>query len=316
MGWDRQVPAPASAGAASGGTAVQDFYTRPSAMTSAGRYAPLLEALPGDVTELTRVVQGLGVYDAVARDFYGFAIPDGREAEIHIRPVEGMLERLLQLDDRPLSAPRPVARRLVCRCRNYTLLLLAMLRAKGIPARARCGFGTYFNPPCFEDHWACEYWRAAEARWALADPQFDEVWRAKLNIRHDILDVPRDRFLVAGDAWAKCHAGQADPSRFGIQFAGLRGLWFIAGSIVRDLAALNGAEMLPWDVWGCQPRPGEQLNSEQLAFFDRLAQLSQNPDGSFDDLRRLYNDDERLRVPATVFNALRNRPVSTRSVET
>src|SRR5262249_35621217 len=86
--------------------------------------------------------------------------------------------------------------------------------------------------------------------------------------------------------------GQADPSKFGIHFAGLRGLWFIAGSIVRDLAALNGAEMLPWDVWGCQPRPGEQLNSEQLASFDRLAQLSQNPDGSFAELRRLYNDDE------------------------
>ena len=74
--------------------------------------------------------------------------------------------------------------------------------------------------------------------------------------------------------------------------------------------------MLPWDVWGCQPRPGEQFNSEQLVFLDRLAQLSQNPDGSFDELRRLYTDDERLRVPATVFNALRNRPESTRSAET
>src|SRR5262249_38264951 len=124
-------------GGASGGTTVQDFYTRPSAMTSAGRYAPLLEALPGDLTALTRIVQGLGGYAVVATAFYGLAIPDGRGAEIHIRPVEGMLERLLQLDDRPLSAPRPVARRLVCRCRHFTLLLLAMLRAKGIPARAR-----------------------------------------------------------------------------------------------------------------------------------------------------------------------------------
>jgi hypothetical protein len=113
---------------------VQDFYTKPGVMTSAGRYAPLLEALPGDATALTRIVQGLGVYDVVAPDFYGFAIPDGREAEVHIRRVEGMLERLLQLDGRPLSDPRPVGRRLVYRCRNFTLLLLAMLRAKGIPA--------------------------------------------------------------------------------------------------------------------------------------------------------------------------------------
>src|SRR5262245_61881974 len=87
------------------GAVMRDFYTKPGVMTSAGRYAPLLEALPGDVTALTRVVQGLGVYDAVATDFYGFGVPEGREAEIHIRPVEGMLERLLELDDRPLSAP-------------------------------------------------------------------------------------------------------------------------------------------------------------------------------------------------------------------
>src|SRR5262245_53343946 len=111
-----------------------------------------------------------------------------------------------------------------------------MLRAKRVSARARCGFGAYFNPPYFEDHWVCEYWHAAESRWALADPQFDEVWRAELDIDHDILDVPRDRFLVAGDGWAECREGRADPSMFGIQFADFRGLWFIAGSIIRDLA--------------------------------------------------------------------------------
>src|SRR5262249_35621215 len=139
-----------------------------------------------------------------------------------------MLERLLQLDDRPLSAPRPVARRLVCRCRNFTRLQLAMLRAKGIPARARCGFGSYFNPPYFENHWVCEDWRAVESRWALADPPLDEVWRARLNVSHDLLDVPRDRFLVAGDAWVKCRA--ARPTRRN------------SASISRDCAAFGSLQ--------------------------------------------------------------------------
>jgi hypothetical protein len=276
-------------------------------MTSAGEFAPLLAALPHDVAALVRIVQGLGVYDVVAPDFYGFNILDERKNEIHIRPIEEMLDRLLAIDNQPLTVARPVDKRLVSRCRNFLLFLLSIVRAKGIPARARCGFGAYFNPGHFEDHWVCEYWNAAEKRWILVDTQLDEVWREKLKIDFDILDVPRDRFLVAGDAWAKCRAGEADPSQFGISFNNLHGLWFVAGDLVRDVAALNKMEMLPWDVWGAQPKPDEQINAEQLGFFDKLAALSRDPDSSFVELRKLYAADENLRVPATVFNSLLNR---------
>jgi hypothetical protein len=88
----------------------------------------------------------------------------------------------------------------------------------------------------------------------LVDAQFDEVWRNKLSIEHDILDVPRDRFLVAADAWTQCRAGNADPGKFGIGFVHMHGLWYIAENLVRDLAALNKIEPLPWDVWGAQPK--------------------------------------------------------------
>jgi hypothetical protein len=286
---------------------ILDFYTHPTAMTSVGEYTALFEKLPNDVGTLVRVVQGLGIYDVVAPDFYGFNIPDERKNEIHIRPVKKMLDRLLAIDNQPLAVVRSVEKRLVCRCRNYLLLLLSMLRAKGVPARARCGFAAYFNPGYFEDHWVCEYWNAAEARWMLADAQLDEVWREKLKIDFDIHDIPRDRFLVAGDAWAKCQTGEADPLKFGISFANLHGLWFVAEDLVRDVAALNKMEMLPWDIWGAQPKPDEQIDNEHLDFFDKLAALSRDPDVSFDEMRNLYAEDDRLRVPATVFNSLLNR---------
>jgi hypothetical protein len=32
-------------------------------------------------------------------------------------------------------------------------LTVALLRAAGVPARARCGFGAYFRPGWLEDHW-------------------------------------------------------------------------------------------------------------------------------------------------------------------
>ena len=185
---------------------ILDFYARPAGMTSAGAFAPIFDALPSDVGALVRIVQGLGVYDVVAPDFYGCTIPDERQNEIHLRAIEQMLDCLLAIDAQPLTVARPVDQRLVCRCRNFVLLLLSMLRAKDVPARARCGFGAYFNPDFFEDHWVCEYWHTAEKRWVFVDPQFDDVWREKLRIDHDVLDVPRDRFLVAGDAWVQCRA--------------------------------------------------------------------------------------------------------------
>jgi hypothetical protein len=286
---------------------ILEFYSRPVGMTSAGEFDSMLADLPSDVAALIRIVQGLGVYDVVAPDFYGFHVPDERKNEIHIRPIEEMLDRLLAIDNQPLTVARPIEKRLVSRCRNFLLFLLSILRAKGIPARARCGFGAYFNPGYFEDHWVCEYWNAAEKRWVLVDVQLDEVWREKLTIDFDILDVPRDRFLVAGTAWAKCRAGEADPSQFGISFVNLRGLWFVAGNLVRDVAALNTMEMLPWDVWGAQPKPDEQIKDEQFEFFDKLAALSRNPDASFDELRKHYAENQNLRVPATVFNSLLNR---------
>jgi hypothetical protein len=283
-----------------------DWFAQPAAMTDPTRRRAALESLPQGLAELLRIVQGLVIYDVVAKDFYGFTVPPSRLNELHIRRLRRLLDVIFGLDSRSLDVSRPADTRVVGRCHHFVLLLVGMLRAKGIPARARCGFGGYFNPGFFEDHWVCEYWTASEGRWKLADPQFDEVWRRKLKIDHDVLDVPRDRFLVAGDAWSRCRASQADPSRFGIEFEKLRGLWFVAGNLVRDLASLNKVEMLPWDFWGAMPRPNETLAEPSLEFFDRIADRTRTPDDDPAALRALYEDD-RLRVPDEVFNALLNR---------
>jgi hypothetical protein len=284
-----------------------EYYAQVSAMSTPGRHADLLAALPVDLGELVRAIQHLVIYDVVAPDFYGFTIPEERQKEIHIRSVARLLDRMLELDERPLSMSRSVDKRVVGRCHHFMLLLVATLRSRQIPARARCGFGAYFNAPLFEDHWVCEYWNAREARWVLVDAQFDEVWRRKLEIDHDILDVPRDQFLTAAHAWQKCRSGEADATKFGISFADLHGLWYVAGNLVRDVAALNRVETLPWDVWGAQPPVGQKLSVDQLAYFDRLAALTTEPERWFEDLSRAFTTDTGLAVPARVFNALLQR---------
>ncbi len=280
------------------------FYASHSPMSDPDEASALLEPLPNDVAGLAHVIQGLGIYDVVARDFYDFEPPGERASEIHMRPIADRFARIMELDGQPLQIARKPERRVLQRCNSFALMLVTMLRAKDVPARSRCGFAAYFNPPNFEDHWVCEYWDAQDRRWRLADPQIDDVWRRRLGIHFDTLDLPEGQFLTASEAWRRCRSGEADEQQFGISFAGLRGLWFVAGSLVRDMAALNKMEMAPWDVWGAQPKPESKFD---LAFFDELAALTRDPDRTFAELRRRYDEDGGLRVPPTVFNALNRR---------
>jgi hypothetical protein len=76
---------------------------------------------------------------------------------------------------------------------------------------------------------------------------------------------------------------------------------------MRDAAALDNVELLPWDAWGAMPAPKEPIDNDLRGLFDRLAELTQAPDATFIELRRLCQEDDRLRVPPAVYNALRKR---------
>lgn len=272
---------------------ITEFYLRSAAMDAAGTHAAPFDALPDDVESLARIVPGLLLHQHIA-PAYGETLTEARVREAHLRPVEAILARVLKHDGAPLAQARPAAKRAIGVCRHFTLLLVAMLRHKGIPARARCGFGTYFETGKFVDHWVAEYWNGT--RWVLVDAQLDDVQRKLFRIDFDPMDVPRDRFLIAGEAWARCRAGKADPDAFGI--LDMQGWWFIAGNVVRDAAALNNEVMLPWDVWAPMPQPGE---TPDFARFDRLAVLTRDPDAHFAELRALPP------VPPEVFNAVLQR---------
>jgi hypothetical protein len=284
---------------------ILEFYRSAAKMTSLGAHAREIASLPSDVSTLARIVRGVLLHEHVA-PAYGVELTDGRRRETHTRSAEDVLGLAYQHDGRPLSEARSLGDRVVGTCRNFTVLLVTLLRARGAPARARCGFASYFEPGRFVDHWLAETWDALKTRWVRVDAQLDDVQRSLFDVDFDPLDVPGDRFLDAGEAWARCRSGALDPDAFGI--LDLHGLWFVAGNVVRDAAALNNMEMLPWDCWGAMPRPGEVMGDGQLAFFDRLAALTRESDGSFDQLRARYGGDGEIRVPGTVFNAVRNRP--------
>jgi hypothetical protein len=278
-----------------------DTYRTPVAMSDAGRQARLFDGLPHDVGGLAQVVQGLMVHEHIA-PAYGLTLSPEQHAQAHLRSVEKILETIAAQDRKPLPVARPAGERVVGVCRHFTLLHVAMLRAQGVAARARCGFGAYFVERMLIDHWVTEYWNEAQKRWVLVDAQLDGRQRELFKIGFDPLDVPRDQFLVAGQAWELCRAGKADPDSFAI--LDMHGLWLIAGNVIRDVAALNNHEMLPWDVWGAMTRNDAELD---LPLIDRLAELSHAPDEHPAELQAAY-EDRRIAVPGTVFNAVLNRP--------
>jgi hypothetical protein len=254
-----------------------DFYRSPGSLASLGPHARLVAALPGGVAGRCAVVPGLElqVYGATR---YGVTLPDERKAETNLRRLDRQVARLLEIDASPLGVARPPERRLVGTCRDFTTLVAALLRAKGVPARARCGF-----------------WDADAGRWRLADAQLDAVQRDTLKVDFDPLDVPCDRFVTGGAAWIACREGRADPMKSGI--GELRGLWFVRGDLVRDFLALNKVDILPWDHgWG---HLGDEDESA-YPLMDRIARRCGEPDTSFRQICALHAADPGFAPPPAV----------------
>ena len=199
------------------------FYARPAALTSAGRFAPLLESLPRDIPGLAGVLQGLLIHEHLAHG-YGVTLAKADRASVQIRPAGALLAQITARDSRPLYIARAPAARLPGNCRHF-----------------------------------------------------------------------------------RCRAGTADPGRFGLSLLGEAGDWWIAGNLMRDAAALRNVELLPWDCWGAMPDRGETISGDLAALFGRLAALTQEPGASFAELAQLMRDDDRLRVPPAVRNALRHQ---------
>jgi hypothetical protein len=279
-----------------------DFYRTPGPLTDISDYASHLDALPRDIASLARIVSLLVVHRFWSQA-YKTEVPPDRDREQGIRAASAMLKRVLDIDARPLATPRLPDGRVVGICRHFATLLTAFLRYQGVPARARCGFATYFQPGKHVDHWVCEYWNEAEQRWVMVDAQLDGLQVAVIKPDFGPLDVPRERFWVAGQAWQRMRSGVVAGDSFGI--ADMWGAWFVKGDLQLDALSLNKYELLPWDVRDlthdaevdgalAQNADGHDDND----FWDSIAALTTGDDASIAELRALCATDPRLQVKA------------------
>jgi hypothetical protein len=269
------------------------FYSSPGPFTGLDGFEDEVEGLPRDVAVIVRTVQGLLIQEGLI-SAYGVSLPAERIAEKQLHSSVAMLARALSLDSQAIVSRRVPERRVVGVCRHFATLFVAIMRQKGVPARARCGFANYFAPGKHVDHWIGEYWNAMEGRWVLVDAQIDDMQRESFRVTLDRLDVPRDRFLVAGDAWRACRNG-ADPITFGVAGTEMWGLVEMYGDLFQDLAALQKIELLPWGWYGLAT---DESGIGETALIDRLAGISSSADAhALEELRGMIAEDGRLRPP-------------------
>ncbi|HEY2507813.1 MAG TPA: transglutaminase-like domain-containing protein [Streptosporangiaceae bacterium] len=275
--------------AATIGTPAVIDYSVPGPLTDLGDLAAVvLTAVPADPVEICRITTGLIVHPFQAEPL---GLPAARLAEQQLRPARSIALAVLKLADSPLDVRREPARRAVGTCRNFVTLSCALLRHRGIAARARCGFGTYFRSGYGYDHWITEYWDDAKSRWVRVDTQ---------HLGSSFVECPADlrpgEFLTGGEAWAAYRAGDLDASRYGVPGTENFGPGEIRGNAIRDLAALNKVEMLPWDEWGRMTASYQgETGPDYDALLDDVAAVCGAADAPA--LAGRYALDE-LRVPA------------------
>lgn len=176
-----------------------------------------------------------------------------------------------------------------------------MLRTHAVPARLQAGFATYLASGFLEDHWLCEYWDGEQ--WRLLDAELDEPAVRASGVTFLPWDVPREQFIDGSSAWCRLRDGELDPAKIGLSVLGLTGAWFAAQSVLRDIAALNKEEMLPWDTWsvGREFAPGQGVPRHIEESLDTVARLLGGAPG-VDLAQKVYNDNEWLKVTPSVLS--------------
>ncbi|MBB5800844.1 hypothetical protein F4560_000612 [Saccharothrix ecbatanensis] len=267
-------------------------YTTHSPFTDPGPLAGWLDGVGPDLAKLRRAASGLVFHFWGNGDITDHGFPAERRAEVDLRYAADMFARLHELNPAPLDQERAPTERIVGCCRDFTLLFVSMARHHGIPARSRVGFAGYLAPGWYMDHVVAEVWDGG--RWRLIEPQFPEGTGV------DVMDVPRDGFLVGADAWRACRSGALDPEKFVVSpemtEPSLRGLTQVRHDLVQDLASLNKHEMVLWDLWGGL-RDVPELSEEEMEAADELAALITDPT---DDVVRAAFDTDAYRVTSVI----------------
>ncbi len=277
-----------------------NYYLEQGVMTRVTTMKEMIGEIPADIKKIVTLVQNFLLHQHFAVR-YGVELTPEQQQEPTIRGFNDKLVLLRGKGIEGISQPLPVDQKLIGICRDFSVISAALCREAGIPARARCGFATYFEKDRYVDHWVLEYWHREQQRWLMVDAQLDELQRKRLDINFDTLNVSKDHFLVAGKAWQLCRCGEKDPKLFGIfQWWGFD---YLKCNLILDANSLLKVPMQPWDFWeGYKNTEIADFTEADYRIIDELARLTLHVDQDFSALESFVNGNSRIKVDSSYLN--------------
>lgn len=290
-----------------------DFYKQTSQFTDLGYYKEFAKKLPNDINELC-ILQRMQIIHPVAYDdkdirskskcFWGdmTKVPITRldYEEDYFPTAQSMIAELLRKNSN-YSIKREAKDKINITCRGQAILLASILKAKGIPARARSGFAPYIKYDGINyDHWITEYYDENENRWRLVDA--DEHCPDH-EMGFDLNNIPYDKFIFGANAYLGLRQKtikpesilySSNPVTLGMK-AALRGLFY-------DFHSLMNNEIIFLHVPKYIKDKDFELSEEEYLELDELARLMLNPNENFKELKEIWNTNIKYRIMQGALN--------------
>ncbi len=286
---------------------IREHYLETGTYTYAGLYKDYFKSLPNEVDELGRLICSQVIHRVTLREgntnanrnlIYGdmsrFPWYRMRCEDDILLTATAMTAELFRMDERGFTLDRRVEDKIVVCCRYVSVLMSAILKAKGIPCRSRAGFAPYFHEGESWDHWINQYWDDRQSRWITFDA--DGFYDPK-ELGFDPYDIPREHFDWAADTWLAVRNGEQEGSRFiYADKERTNSLKAVIRYVFYDFHALMNNEL----TFSFQPsffdNKFDQLTEKDLLEVDNLAKLMLDVDKNYEELVRLWNTNKKYRI--------------------
>lgn len=292
---------------------ILDFYKQTSQFTDLGYYKEFAQNLPSDIEELC-ILQRMQIIHPVAYNdkdirsksscFWGdmTKVPITRldYEEDYFPTAQSMIAELLRKNPN-YNKKREAKDKIHITCRGQAILLASILKAKGIPARARSGFAPYIKYDGISyDHWITEYYDEKEKVWKLVDA--DEHCPDH-EMGFDLNNIPYDRFIFGAEAYlglrknnikAESILYASNPATLGMK-ASIRGLFY-------DFHALMNNEIIFLHIPKYIKEKDFELSQEEYEELDELANLMLKPNENFEKLQKIWKVKTKFRIMQGALN--------------
>ena len=286
---------------------ILEHYKKTGTFTYAGCYKDYFQSLPDDISVLGRLICSQVIHRVTLKEGNTNANKSLMYGDMNRYPwyrmrceddilltAPALTAELFRLDERGFVKDRKVEHKIVVTCRYVSVLMSAIQKAKGIPARSRAGFAPYFKAGVSMDHWINQYYSEKENRWITFDADgFYEEGGMPLSQ----YDIPINSFDWAAEAYLAVRRGKTDGKQYlYADGLGTCSLPALIRYLIYDFHALMNHELtysfLPAYLEGRL----DKLTEKELQELDQLAKYLLEPDKYFDELCAFWERERKFRI--------------------